>query len=368
MSTTVSIIIPCYNQANYLPEALESVVKQSFTDWECIIVNDGSNDNTCPVARSLISKYTDKKIRLINQKNSGLANARNTGMKASTGKYMLPLDADDLLHPEMLHKTVSLLEQYREIAIAYTDVKYFGQSNKIVQSGEYDFQRLRAQNHLNYCSLYRKEAWIAVGGYNPNMAMGYEDWDFWIGCGEKGFYGRRIPEPLFLYRVKESSMYTNALRHHSELTARIVLNHPNLYSANIIAEAQSIVENCTHKQVPFSPLVSIIVPTYNRPNTLKRALESIAAQTYKNIEAIVVNDAGEDVAGIIDTFRNRLSVKYCVHDRNKGLASSRNTGINAAQGKYIAYLDDDDIFYDDHVETLVNFLENRGHKVAYTDA
>src|SRR3972149_933183 len=315
-----------------------------FTNWECIIVNDGSSDNTTEAARQLIANYSDKQIRLIEKKNGGLSDARNVGIKNSKGKYILPLDADDLIHPEMLQKTVSLLKTQTEIAIAYTDVKHFGSANRIICAGEYDFKKLCFQNHLNYCSLYRREAWESAGGYNPNMVWGYEDWDFWISCGEKGYYGKRSSEPLFMYRVKETSMYTKALEHHSELMARIILNHLNLYDPQLISEAKKILNQCQRNATQPHPLVSVIVPTYNRPDTLKRTLESIAAQTYKRIEAIVVNDAGEDVSGVIDTFHDRLSIKYLVHGKNKGLAAVRNTAIKHATGQYIAYLDNDDIF------------------------
>lgn len=115
-------------------------------------------------------------------------------------------------------------------------------------------------------------------------------------------------------------------------------------------------------------LVSVIVPTYNRPDTLKRALESIAAQTYKYVEAIVVNDAGQDVSNVINTFRNRLTIKYIAHDVNKDRAAARNTAIRHASGQYIAYLDDDDIFYPDHIETALKILTNTNYKVVYTDA
>src|SRR3989304_7971813 len=368
MKPEVSIIIPCYNQAHYLPEAVGSVVNQTLTHWECIIVNDGSGDNTPRIANSLIMQYSEKQIRLINQENKGLAEARNAGINASNGKYILPLDADDLIHPEMLQKTVSLLKTHTEIAIAYTDVKHFGSANRIVCAGEYDFKRLCFQNHLNYCSLYRREAWESVGGYNPNMTWGYEDWDFWVSCGEKGFLGKRFSEPLFMYRVKETSMYTKALEHHSELMAQIITNHPNLYDQKYILEANKILEQCSTEGSKTAPMVSVIVPTYNRPDTLKRALESIAAQAYKRIEVIVINDAGEDVSGIISAFRGQLPVKYLIHNENKGLAAARNTAIKNASGQYIAYLDDDDILYPDHLETLVTFLETTNYKVAYTDA
>jgi len=364
----VSVIIPCYKQAHFLPEAVESVANQTFTDWECIIVNDGSPDNTSETARQLIANYSDKQIRLVEKGNGGLSDARNVGIKNSKGKYILPLDADDLIHPEMLQKTVSLLKTHPEIAIAYTDVKHFGSANRIVCAGEYDFKRLCLQNHLNYCSLYRREAWESASGYNPNMVWGYEDWDFWISCGVKGYYGKRISEPLFMYRVKETSMYTKALEHHSELMARIILNHPGLYDRKHAHEAKLILDQCSTGKLKTDPMVSVIVPTYNRPDTLRRTLESIAAQTYKRIEAIVVNDAGEDVSGVIDTFHDRLSIKYLVHHKNKGLAAVRNTAIKHATGQYIAYLDDDDIFHPQHIETAVKVLTTTNYKAVYTDA
>lgn len=116
-----------------------------------------------------------------------------------------------------------------------------------------------------------------------------------------------------------------------------------------------------------SPLVSVIVPTHNRPQMLKVAIESILEQTFQDFEIIVVNDAGEDVSSVIESFAS-TKVTYLSHKTNKGLAASRNTGIRNARGKYIAYLDDDDIFFPDHLNTLASFLENNDYKIAYTDA
>ncbi|HKN18177.1 MAG TPA: glycosyltransferase, partial [Dissulfurispiraceae bacterium] len=115
------------------------------------------------------------------------------------------------------------------------------------------------------------------------------------------------------------------------------------------------------------PLVTVIMPTLNRPGMLCRALESILSQTYRNLEAIVVNDGGEDVNDVIAPFHDNRVVYLC-HDRNRGRSAARNTGLKAAHGTYIAYLDDDDIYYPDHLETLVGFLEKSGAKVAYSDS
>ncbi|MCE5339726.1 MAG: glycosyltransferase family 2 protein [Planctomycetaceae bacterium] len=113
--------------------------------------------------------------------------------------------------------------------------------------------------------------------------------------------------------------------------------------------------------------VSIIIPTHNRPDTLARALNSIATQTYKDLEVIVVNDGGCEVRHIIDTASKKLEIKY-VCQNSKGPAAARNTAISCTEGKYITYLDDDDIIYPEHIETLTNFLQTSEYKVAYTDS
>ena len=116
------------------------------------------------------------------------------------------------------------------------------------------------------------------------------------------------------------------------------------------------------------PLVSVIVPTYNRPEMLAGCLQSILNQTYPNVEIIVVNDGGVDVRKIIDPLKQKNMITILEHPANRGMAAARNTGIAVARGKYLAYLDDDDSYLPHHIETLVNFLENNDGKVAYTDA
>lgn len=225
----VSVIIPCYNQAVYLPDAVESVIRQTYQNWECIIVNDGSPDNINEVARSFIAKYPDKDIILLEKENGGVADARNYGIKHAKGKYILPLDADDKIHPAMLEKTVFVLDSDSDIAIAYTDAVSFGKLHQQAYVGEWNLQKLCNQNTLCYCALYRREVWEAVGGYNTNMIYGYEDWDFWVGACEKGYHAKLIPERLFIYRVQESSRSTTAVQYDAELRARIILNHPEAY-------------------------------------------------------------------------------------------------------------------------------------------
>jgi glycosyltransferase involved in cell wall biosynthesis len=101
-----------------------------------------------------------------------------------------------------------------------------------------------------------------------------------------------------------------------------------------------------------SPCVTVVVTTYNRPAMLAEALESVAAQTFRDFELIVVNDAGEDVSAIVNRF-DHFDITHIRHAQNKGHAGARNTAIRQARGRYMAFLDDDDIFYPDHLERLV---------------
>ena len=115
-------------------------------------------------------------------------------------------------------------------------------------------------------------------------------------------------------------------------------------------------------------MASVIIPTYNRPESLKEAIQSVLRQEYTYFEIIVINDGGVDVQGVINGLNAGNKIKYISHEKNKGLAAARNTGIRIANGKYIAYLDDDDIFYPSHLDVLVNFLESNEFRVAFTEA
>ncbi|MFN8008423.1 MAG: glycosyltransferase family 2 protein [Terriglobia bacterium] len=118
---------------------------------------------------------------------------------------------------------------------------------------------------------------------------------------------------------------------------------------------------------PF-PKVSVIVPTYNRPRMLERAIHSVLAQSFRDYEIVVVNDGGDEVESMIQQWNRDRNIVYVRHASNLDRAAARNSAIRIARGNYIAYLDDDDVWYPDHLQTLVSYLEETGQKVAYTDA
>jgi glycosyltransferase involved in cell wall biosynthesis len=225
----VSIVIPCYGQAQYLPESVGSVVAQTFRDWEIVIVDDGSPDDAAVVAAGLIARHAPARISLVRQPNGGVARARNAGIAASTGRYALPLDADDRLHREFLAETVAVLDADPLVAIAYTDFRFFEGADDVRIRPEYDVDRLCEFNLMASTALFRREAWQATGGYDPELG-GLEDWDFWLSCAERGFYGRRVPRMLFDYRRRAGSRNDAATAQRAALVRQIRVRHPALYS------------------------------------------------------------------------------------------------------------------------------------------
>ena len=209
----VSIVIPCYNQAQYLSDAIGSALAQTYKDIEVIIVNDGSTDNTPEVAGSY-------PVVLINQENRGLSGARNSGVHAATGVWILPLDADDMIRPEYIAKTIGKAD------FVTVDVQEFGDRNNLWRLGN-DFSpaAFSTSNRAVCCSLYRKRVWESIGGYDENMKMGYEDWDFNLRCSYAGFGMVRVPEPLLQYRKHGRSMVDDATEKHDEIHQYILSKH-----------------------------------------------------------------------------------------------------------------------------------------------
>ncbi|KQC34142.1 glycosyl transferase family 2 [Nonlabens sp. YIK11] len=232
----VSIIVPCYNQAHFLSESLGSVLEQIYTDWECIIVNDGSQDHTEAVAQQWINK--DPRFKYVYKHNGGLSSARNTGIKASKGQLILPLDADDVLHPVYLSKLVPLLIENKKLAIisCYTGFFKSKPSNTyfILEPKGADIKNMLYLNQLVATSIYRKSDWEQVGGYDEQMKTGFEDWEFWLRILKAtGKSYHIVPEVLFYYRKAKQSMLVNTVSNHQESIKKyIIQKHPELYIAD----------------------------------------------------------------------------------------------------------------------------------------
>jgi glycosyltransferase involved in cell wall biosynthesis len=228
----VSVVIPCFNYGRYLPDAVESVLAGSLREFEVIIVDDGSSDDSVAVAQRLIDAHPEASIQLIAQPNCGApGQVRNVGIAQARGAYILCLDADDKLHLDFLRACADALDAHPEAGIAYADFQMFGDADTLQQPPPTWNARVELDcNFVGTASMFRRQAWQQVGGYEPDRAMvGYEDWDFWVGCVEHGWSGVKVPGALWYYRVHGGSIYSTHVRRDQELKARIVLKHPSMY-------------------------------------------------------------------------------------------------------------------------------------------
>lgn len=226
LRSLVSIIIPCYNQARFLPEALESILQQTYPDWECIIVNDGSSDDTEQVAQEWVSK--DARFRYVKKQNGGLSSARNAGLQVATGEYIQILDADDLLEADKLRsQMIYLRDGSDKVDILVSGYRYFkdvaekrglyifGPANTLPEvalqsSDRNDLVKLFARTNPMVVSapLYHRGVFEKVGRFDEDLSA-LEDWDFHFRCALSGALFQHIgypPNSRALIRLHEHSM------------------------------------------------------------------------------------------------------------------------------------------------------------------
>lgn len=224
----VTVIVPAYNYANFIGECLDSVLSQTFKSWECIVIDNGSTDNTQEIVKSYSNKDGRIKYHYTNQK--GVSLARNLAVSLSHGTYLLPLDADDKIDPTYLEKAASVMNQNPEISLVYCNAILFGSVNKKWILPDFNFKAMLIENSIFCSALIKKNEFLAVNGYNVNMVEGFEDWDFWIKylANNKKVY--KLNDILFYYRIKQHSR-NSVLDTEKQLRLRtqIYHNHKDIY-------------------------------------------------------------------------------------------------------------------------------------------
>lgn len=246
-TTKISIIIPVFNANKYLEETINSVKYQTFINWECILINDGSIDNSESVIIENIKE--DKRFRYIFQENTGVCVARNNAIIKSKGEYVLCLDADDLISENFLEETLKVLESDSNIKVATSAVQYFGRSKGALEVVSYDLNTILAANQIVVTSLFRRVDFDWVGGFNENMKEGFEDWDFWISILKSGGNVKCASSAVFYYRIVRKSRNSEmANANMAKLRFQMWQNHRDLFSLFFVSptsyfEYQSIAQS-----------------------------------------------------------------------------------------------------------------------------
>lgn len=223
----ISVIIPCYNQSEFLLEAIESVLNSTYKNLEIIVVNDGSTDKTAEEIKNILPKN----VILINQENKGVCLALNNGIEKATGKYILPLDADDKISDTYIEKAITILENNPDIGIVYCDAYFFGLKHGKWNLASATITNMLLENRIFKSGIFRKSKFLEVGGYKKEMEVGCEDWDLWLSILETGVKVYKIPEGLFFYRIHANERTKKSLNALTYLKIRlnIIKFHNNLY-------------------------------------------------------------------------------------------------------------------------------------------
>lgn len=228
MNPIVSVVIPCYNQWQYVQEAINSVLVSTYQDIEIIIIDDGSVENT-----DIAKNFSSDKTQVIFQENQGVSVARNNAIKLAKGKYILPLDADDKIHPEYIEKAVQVLENDSNIGLVYCRAEFFGDKSDEWKLDEFKMPDFLWSNCIFNAGMYKKSDWEQVGGYKEEMKYGFEDWEMWLSFVENDIKFYKIPEILFYYRQYEGTRSSSTSENRLILIKQLMKLHPNLYIDNL---------------------------------------------------------------------------------------------------------------------------------------
>lgn len=400
MDELISIIVPIYNVEEYLRECLDSIQKQTYPNFECIMVNDGSTDNSKQIAEEYL---VDSRFKLINQSNQGLSSARNTAIKhlSANSSFVSFVDSDDYIHSTFLEKMTAQIEEGVDIIEGlfehYHDgnIYYFPQSEPHKVALETTVEKLKclALEKIRNSScgkLIRRE--MLHGSFFP------EGWIFedlavvpeFVTSSNKWV---KIQETVYTYRIRENSIITSSFsekdldifkifekfdrffkdesRNIKIWVEKLKLLHINYRSEKVptqyIERYQKEKEKILSQIEEYEKreLISIIVPIYNVENYLRQCLDSILNQTYQNFECLLINDGSPDnSADICREYVEKDSRFKYFEKENGGLSDARNYGIRQSKGSYLTFVDSDDWLENDALQQLYDALKKENADIS----
>jgi glycosyltransferase involved in cell wall biosynthesis len=383
-NTKISAIICFYNAEQYLREAIESVLQQEYLEWELILIDDGSFDNSTAIAMEYATNYPQK-IFYYNHEghaNKGLSASRNEGIKKANGELIAFLDGDDVWLPAYFKDQISVLQNNDAAMVCEATEYWFNWNapevdNVVVPVGAGQDQMYTPPQLM--LSLYplgtgdapcmcgiliKKETLIKHNGFDDSFTGMYEDQVFLTKI--------YLEEPVFIsskcnnrYRQRHDSMLGSSHNSGEYFTVRkkylkwlknymsdSKINYPNV---------SDVLEKALHE-----PKVSVIISFFNEEDFLEETVESVIKQTYDNWELLMVDDGSSNKSTIIarnfaDAYKEKIFYIEHEHHANKGVCVSRNLGVQKATGELIALLDADDAWLPNYLSTQVTiFKKNPG--------
>ncbi len=258
----ISVVIPCYNDGAYLPETISKLKEQSYTYFEIIVVNDGSTDQATLDVLNDISK---KGITVLHKENGRMSSARNHGVKHAKGSIIAALDADDYFDPSFFEKALNVLESKPEVAVVTSHIQLFGDFTEVARPRGGNAYNFLFSSECPACAIVRKSCWDKVGGYDENMRMGYEDWEFYISITKMGWYVEVIQEKLLYYRqTSDSTLKNDTVPRRQEIINYIIEKHKDWYIENLkklVANKQILY---TESRIAFPTIFTMLMNRFKK--------------------------------------------------------------------------------------------------------
>lgn len=388
-----SVLIPAYNREAYIGEAIASILAQKGADFELIVIDDGSIDRTVEVVKG----FKDSRLRLFCESHAGGAAARNKGISEAIGKFVITVGSDDFMAPEALAQLAKSIRACPEADIFYGDLGIFSESEpgKIhyTQYPDYFNSPLLPKLIQGNClpdggTAVRRKLYVEHGLYDVSFVRchDYQMWTrlvatakvkkvefvtyYWRLHGtnlsnerSKAFEAKVVVDMFARYPV--SRLFPDLMddpKGEAEGRWRLskTLEAFQEYSLAYQAACKAVALGGGHKNrmeqlkrkvsLDHVPYFSVVVTTYNRPELLECALDSLEKQGFKDFEVILINDNGRPVEQILECFE--FPILYVRQGYNTGPAAARNTALKLARGRYVTFLDDDDCYLPGHLLEL----------------
>jgi len=386
----VSVIVTVYNRQRYLAQTIESVLAQSYSDFELLIWDDGSTDKSLAIAQ----KYAaiDRRIRVVAYKHLGLGWTPKKAIAATSGRYFWCVDSDDILHKDALLETLSVLERSPDVGMVYTQYQVMDEVGNIGVKGKrcqipYSPQRLLMDFMTFHFRLIRRSIYESIGGIKPEFTTA-PDYDLCLRLSEVTEI-EHIPKPLYLYRqhslsissqrefeqVKYSKQAIEDALVRRGLTTEIALKlklKPKFRLQPQLDPTQTTVLNtlpALKTKIKSDRLVSIVVTVHNRAEYLPATIDSILAQTHADFELIIWDDGSTDRGLAIALEYEKLDKRVRVFsDPNQGQGTALVRAIAKTNCKYLCTADSDDLLHPEALAKTVAVLEASSNLgMVYTD-
>ena len=353
MSPEITVLMPVYNGEKYLRESIESILNQTFTKFEFLIINDGSTD----ASREIILSYDDPRITLVdNIENMGLSQSLNTGIHRARGEYIARQDADDVSHPERLEKEVQFLSNKLGHAVVGCCINIIDKKSRIKGSlhkplsNDSIHDTLKRNNCIAHGSvLMRKRCLFEVDLYDESLDAA-QDYDLFLRLSEK-FKLANLPDLLYCWR-NQSGNVSAKNRQLQNLCVKIAQDKSWRRKRSTFENLNSSGINPTSNP---KPLFSLLMANYNNADFIREAIQSVIDQTFKNWELIIVDDFSEDKSvQIISEFLDNNRIHFTRNKQNIGYIATLEKLIRMSNANVFGILDSDDVLFRDSLEIMYN--------------